>query len=157
MTKIPDRKMGNYLLVIQALLFLCMGGVRAAEFTGSGALTEETREAMESMDMMADLPYEKQDEAVELVFASLVSIDREIKSLEQQMENISGLDAQASQRVEEVLDRLLQQRERVSRRYRELRNSSGDDWQNVKSGFLTAIDSLFQDMSAVRERLAEKS
>lgn len=152
MIRIPDSKSIACLL---ALFVPALQGVHAAEeFTGEGRVTEETREAMESMDIMQDLSFDQKDEALELIFAALTSIDRQIVILDEKVENLA---AEAGERRQKLMDQLLEQRDKVSARYEKIKDSSSEAWQQAKGEFLSAFDSLYQDLSKVHREVADRS
>jgi hypothetical protein len=152
MTRIP------YIKSIACLLALVVPALQSAyaaeELSGEGQVTEETREAMESMDIMADLGFAQKDEALELIFAALTSVDRQIVSLDEKVENLA---VQAGERRQKLMDQLFEHRDEVSARYEEIKGSSAEAWQQVKGEFLSAFDSLYQDLARVHRYVAERS
>ena len=154
MERIPYARTLAGLVLFKAMLILGLQGAPAAEHSGGGEVTEETREAKESMDLMQDLDYEERSEAAELVIAALVSIDRQIVALEEKLENLSE---EAGEKKEGVLKQLLERREKLSARYQAFRDSSAEEWKKVKQSFLTAFDSLYRELVEAHEYIAERT
>ena len=137
------------LTLFLALLLACAPMSFAADDTGAKTTGKDVaRKVDETAGAIKDYTVEQRDEALKSAKNALVEADARIDHYESEMgKNWDKMNASARKHAQETMKMLRRQRQDLSESYGELKRSSSNAWDEVKSGFVKSYDALRDSFS----------
>lgn len=131
-------------LVLTVLVMVGASPLSLAETTDDKAtLTEVKQEAQDLMHAIKGYGIEQRDEAIAQTQSALDKMDKRISQLENRVdERRDTMSAASRQETRAALQALRQRRIELAEWYGGMKSSTGDAWEEMKSGFVDAYSTL---------------
>lgn len=109
----------------------------------AATIQDVKREMKEAASTIKNYSVAQRDEAVKIAKDTLNKLDIEIDRMEQKLDdNADKMSQSARKKTRSTLQTLRRQRNKVAEWYGSMKHSSGDAWQEVKTGFLKSYSTL---------------
>jgi len=124
---------------------------KALEATGD-AITEDTKDLAEDIEQKTANAAVKIDESREEFAARMQARSRELDSeIDVLQQKIERQGKKADQKVQRELDELRVKRDNLNQKITQLGRSSGNAWQDMKTGISSAVDELERGFKSARD------
>jgi len=146
------------MITFLTLLLVVFGTSHAGSDAETTSFEEVKDDTQELLSSLKDYSADKKDVAVEKSKQALHRLDERIEKLEEGAEQRwSEMSDDARQKSRESLEALRNQRAEVAKWYRSMKESSGESWGHVKSGFSDAYQAMSDTWERVEEEFSESS
>src|SRR5262245_46655197 len=124
----------------------------AADAPAKTTAKDVSDKAKETGHAIKDYTVAQRDEAVKQAKAALDDADTKIRRLERKLDaDWDKMDHAARKQARETLDTLRKERNDLAEWYGGLKHSSGEAWDEVKSGFARSYDELKKSFAKARK------
>lgn len=110
------------------------------------------QEMKEAAGAIKNYSVAQRDEAVKAAKSTLNKLDTEIERMETTLDkNAENMDREARKKARATLQTLRRQRNEVAEWYGSMKHSTGDAWQDIKTGFLKSYHVLQESFNQAQE------
>lgn len=154
---LPLLTIGAVTIMVLAMLGVNMNASAqsSAEQSGFEALQKDTQELMDSI---GNFTAQQRDEAVMQAKQSLAALDARIERMQARFDaNMEVMSIEAQQMTRDALDELREQRATVDEQLEQMASNTADAWGNVKNGFVSAYEKMYEAWEKAEMNLTESS
>ncbi len=151
------RAVGNSHYAAVALIFLLLAAsvtYVACGKKGPGAAEKVKEKVGQSTEAVAEYSEDARNEAQEEIKTSLASLDDRITTLRDRLGKLMPqMDDSAKTQIEDAVNRIQSQREKLKENFNKLQKSSAAEWTEMRKNFQNEYDALAADVGRTEKDL----